>query len=88
MCAQELGSVHELLQIDIKLLQDWPCHAMWPEKHSEKPASELEAIPEEATGNPADPCSPANSLIYMLGLEALGSSAMAFTLGEPAFLLG
>ena len=70
------------------LLQDWPCHAMWPEKDSKKPASELEAIPEEATGNPAEPCSPANSLIYMLGLEALGSSAMASTLGEPTFLLG
>ena len=70
------------------LLQDWPCHAMWPEKDIEKPASELEAIPEEATGNPVDLCSPAYSLIYMLGLEALGSSTMASTSGEPAFLLG
>ena len=75
-----------LSQIDVWLLQDWPCHAMWPEKGAEKAASELEAIPEEAMDKPAEAFSPANSLAYMLGLETLESSAMANPLGEPACL--
>ena len=66
-----------LSQIDIRLLQDWPCHAMWPERSAGTLASELEAIPEEAMGKQAEAFS-------MLGLESLRSSAMAKPLGEPA----
>ena len=73
-----------LSQIDIRLLQDWPCHAMWPERSAGTLASELAAIPEEAMGKQAEAFSPAHSLIYMLGLESLRSSAMAKPLGEPA----
>ena len=82
------GEATKLLLVDIWLLQDWPCHAMWPEKGSQKQASELDAIPEEATGNPAEALSPANTLVFTLGLEFLGSSAMASPLGEPACLSG